>query len=61
MIRRTTQNIIDTIPKRGYRFIGTIRPEAAVIMAVPETQESVELVPVAGGKSLRLVGNGRLA
>jgi Tol biopolymer transport system component/DNA-binding winged helix-turn-helix (wHTH) protein len=36
---------IDTIPKRGYRFIGTIRLEPPVIMAVPEMLESVEFAP----------------
>jgi Tol biopolymer transport system component/DNA-binding winged helix-turn-helix (wHTH) protein len=35
---------IETIPKRGYRFIGTIRPEPPVVMAVPDVKESVEFV-----------------
>src|SRR3984885_5455245 len=37
---------IETLPKRGYRFIGKIRPEPPVALTIPEAQESVELVPV---------------
>jgi Tol biopolymer transport system component/DNA-binding winged helix-turn-helix (wHTH) protein len=37
---------IETLPKRGYRFIGKIRPEAPVVIAVAEPQQTVELVPV---------------
>src|SRR3984957_17071890 len=29
---------IETLPKRGYRFIGKIRPEAPVVIAVAESQ-----------------------
>ena len=29
---------IETLPKRGYRFIGKIRPDAPVVIAVPEPQ-----------------------
>jgi cholera toxin transcriptional activator len=49
---------IETLPKRGYRFIGTIRPELPVVMPVPVAQESVELVPVPVPKS-RMNGSGR--
>jgi Tol biopolymer transport system component/DNA-binding winged helix-turn-helix (wHTH) protein len=41
---------IETLPKRGYRFIGKISPEQPVVMAVPDAQESVELVPVPSAK-----------
>jgi len=37
---------IETLPKRGYRFIGKVRPEPPVALTIPEAQESVELVPV---------------
>ena len=37
---------LETLPKRGYRFIGKIKPEAPVVMAVAKPQQSVELVPV---------------
>jgi len=37
---------IETLPKRGYRFIGKIKPEAPVIIVVTKPQQSVELVPV---------------
>ncbi len=36
---------IETLPKRGYRFIGKITPEAPVVMPVPEAQERIELQP----------------
>ena len=42
---------IETIPKRGYRFIGTIRPEPPVVMAVPEVQEFVEFAPAPAAKA----------
>jgi Tol biopolymer transport system component/DNA-binding winged helix-turn-helix (wHTH) protein len=42
---------IETLPKRGYRFIGKIRPELPVVMAVPDAPESVELVPVPAPKA----------
>jgi len=41
---------IETLPKRGYRFIGKIRPEAPVVIAVAEPQQTVELVPVPPAK-----------
>jgi Tol biopolymer transport system component len=41
---------IETLPKRGYRFIGTIRPGPPAVMAVPSAQESVELVSVSSAK-----------
>jgi Tol biopolymer transport system component/DNA-binding winged helix-turn-helix (wHTH) protein len=37
---------IETIPKRGYRFIGKIKPEPPVVIAVPHTKKSAELVPI---------------
>jgi Tol biopolymer transport system component/DNA-binding winged helix-turn-helix (wHTH) protein len=46
---------IETLPKRGYRFIGKITPEAPVVMPVPEGQERIELQPV----SVPRVGMGR--
>jgi len=42
---------IETLPKRGYRFIGKISPEPPMVMALPDAQESVELVPVPAGKA----------
>jgi Tol biopolymer transport system component/DNA-binding winged helix-turn-helix (wHTH) protein len=44
---------IETLPKRGYRFIGKIRPEAPVVIAVAEPQQPVELVPVPPAKVWR--------
>jgi Tol biopolymer transport system component/DNA-binding winged helix-turn-helix (wHTH) protein len=44
---------IETLPKRGYRFIGKIRPEASVVIAVAESQQPVELVPVPPAKVWR--------
>jgi eukaryotic-like serine/threonine-protein kinase len=37
---------IETLPKRGYRFIGKITPEAPVVVPVPEAQERIDLQPV---------------
>ncbi|HMD07668.1 MAG TPA: winged helix-turn-helix domain-containing protein [Candidatus Acidoferrum sp.] len=42
---------VETLPKRGYRFIGKIKPEAPVVMAVAKPQQSVELVPVPAVKA----------
>src|SRR5713101_116666 len=42
---------VETLPKRGYRFIGKIRPEAPVVMAVAKPQKSAELVPVPAAKA----------
>ena len=42
---------IETLPKRGYRFIGAIRHEPPVVMAVADAQESVELVPAPSAKA----------
>jgi Tol biopolymer transport system component/DNA-binding winged helix-turn-helix (wHTH) protein len=42
---------IETLPKRGYRFIGKITPEAPVVMPAPEGQEHIELQPVSGPKA----------
>lgn len=50
---------IETLPKRGYRFIGTIRPEPPVVLTVPVAQESAELAPVPAAKSWT-VGKWRL-
>jgi Tol biopolymer transport system component/DNA-binding winged helix-turn-helix (wHTH) protein len=44
---------IETLPKRGYRFIGKLRPEAPVVIAVAEPQQTVELVPVPPAKMWR--------
>jgi DNA-binding winged helix-turn-helix (wHTH) protein/predicted Zn-dependent protease len=37
---------IETLPKRGYRFIGKITPEAPAVMPLPQLQEGIELQPV---------------
>ena len=42
---------IETLPKRGYRFIGKIKPEAPVVMSVAKVQQSVELVPAPSAKA----------
>jgi len=42
---------VETLPKRGYRFIGKIKPEAPVVIAVAKPQQSVELVPVPAAKA----------
>src|SRR6202011_2614878 len=42
---------IETLPKRGYRFIGKIKPEAPVAMPLPEPKESLEFVPVSTAKA----------
>lgn len=42
---------IETLPKRGYRFVGKIRPEAPVVMPAREAQEHIELQPVAAPAS----------
>jgi Tol biopolymer transport system component/DNA-binding winged helix-turn-helix (wHTH) protein len=42
---------IETLPKRGYRFIGKIAPELPMVVPVPDAQESVELVPVPAAKT----------
>jgi Tol biopolymer transport system component/DNA-binding winged helix-turn-helix (wHTH) protein len=44
---------IETLPKRGYRFIGKIRTEAPVVIAVAEPQQTVGLVPVPPAKAWR--------
>src|SRR5262249_22762675 len=36
---------IETLPKRGYRFIGKITLEAPMVMPVTEAQERIELQP----------------
>ena len=41
---------IETLPKRGYRFIGKIKPSAPVELPVAEPPQLVELVPVAAAK-----------
>src|SRR5271170_1095378 len=42
---------IETLPKRGYRFIATIRPEPPVVMAVPDVRESLEFAPAPAAKA----------
>jgi Tol biopolymer transport system component/DNA-binding winged helix-turn-helix (wHTH) protein len=37
---------IETLPKRGYRFIGKIKAEAPVVMPLPELKEPAELAPI---------------
>lgn len=41
---------VETLPKRGYRFIGKIKPEAPVVIRVAKPPQSVELVPVSEAK-----------
>ncbi len=42
---------IETLPKRGYRFIGKISSELPEVMAVQDAQESVEFVPDPAAKA----------
>jgi DNA-binding winged helix-turn-helix (wHTH) protein/tetratricopeptide (TPR) repeat protein len=42
---------VETLPKRGYRFIGKIRPEPPVVLAAPEAQASVKLATVRAAKA----------
>ena len=42
---------IETLPKRGYRFIGKIKPEVPVVMPSPEPKEFAELAPVSAAKA----------
>ena len=42
---------IETLPKRGYRFIGKISPEPPLTLAAPEASASVELTPVRTAKA----------
>jgi len=44
---------VETLPKRGYRFIGKIRPEAPVVIGAVEPQQTVELVAVPPAKVWR--------
>jgi Tol biopolymer transport system component/DNA-binding winged helix-turn-helix (wHTH) protein len=37
---------VETLPKRGYRFIGKIKPEAPLIIPIAKPPQSVELLPV---------------
>ena len=41
---------VETVPKRGYRFIGKIKPEAPVVMAVAKPPQAVELAAVPAAK-----------
>jgi Tol biopolymer transport system component/DNA-binding winged helix-turn-helix (wHTH) protein len=41
---------IETVPKRGYRFIGTIKPEEPVVIAVAKPAHAVELTAVPAAK-----------
>ena len=51
---------VETLPKRGYRFIGKIRPEPPVVLAVPDAQPSVKLATVPRQKR-GPAGSGSLA
>src|SRR6266404_2980985 len=42
---------IETLPKRGYRFIGKIKPEAPVVMPSPESKEFAELALASTAKA----------
>jgi Tol biopolymer transport system component/DNA-binding winged helix-turn-helix (wHTH) protein len=42
---------VETLPKRGYRFIGKIKSEVPVVMAVAKPLQSVELVPLPAAKA----------
>jgi Tol biopolymer transport system component/DNA-binding winged helix-turn-helix (wHTH) protein len=42
---------VETLPKRGYRFIGKIKPEPPALMAVAKPHQSVELVPAPATKA----------
>ncbi len=42
---------VETLPKRGYRFIGKVKPEAPVVMAIAKPPQSVELTAVPTAKS----------
>ena len=42
---------VETLPKRGYRFIGKIKPEAPLVMSVAKPQQSVEPVPVPSARA----------
>ena len=42
---------IETLPKRGYRFIGKLKSEPPVVLSPPETQESAGLAAVAAPKA----------
>jgi len=42
---------VETLPKRGYRFIGKIKPEAPLVMSVAKPQQSVEIVPVPSARA----------
>ena len=41
---------IETVPKRGYRFIGKIKPEAPVVMPVAKPVQSAELMAIPAAK-----------
>jgi Tol biopolymer transport system component/DNA-binding winged helix-turn-helix (wHTH) protein len=42
---------VETLPKRGYRFIGKIKPEPPVVMPVAKPQQTAELVPAPTAKA----------
>ncbi len=52
---------IETLPKRGYRFIGKIEPEAPAVMAAAEVQESarLEAVPEAAREWVHAAATGQ--
>src|SRR5271154_7130249 len=41
---------VETVPKRGYRFIGKIKPEAPVVMPVAKPAQAFELTAVPAAK-----------
>lgn len=43
---------VETLPKRGYRFIGKIKPEPPLVLPVPEATEAVAPAAVTGHLSL---------
>jgi len=42
---------VETVPKRGYRFIGTIKPQAPVVTAVVKPVQAAELMAVPAAKT----------
>jgi Tol biopolymer transport system component/DNA-binding winged helix-turn-helix (wHTH) protein len=56
---------VETVPKRGYRFIGTIKPQAPVVTAVVKPVQAAELMAVPAaktrGKNQRTLGMAGVA
>jgi len=42
---------VETVPKRGYRFIGKIKPEVPVVMAAAKPPQAAELLAVPAAKA----------